>query len=80
MGALQFKVREELWLQEGDLVVVDPSMKEEAAAEGFVSVVLNAHNELCLLSKSGGIGLPPSQVDFTVDIAALSVFSGLLLH
>ena len=49
-------------LQDGDLMVLDPSMKEEAAAEGFVTVVLNAHNEICLLSKSGGLGLSISQV------------------
>ena len=43
-------------------MLVDPSMKEEAACGGSLTVVLNAHNELCLLSKAGGLGLSLSQV------------------
>lgn len=32
-------------------------MKEEAAADGSISVVLNAQDEVCLLHKAGGLGL-----------------------
>lgn len=49
-------------MQESDLFVVDPSMKEEAAAAGTLTVVMNSHNEVCLVSKSGGLGLSVSQV------------------
>ena len=49
-------------LQDGDTIVVDPSSKEEAASSASVTVVLNAHSEVCLLHKSGGLGLSLSQV------------------
>ena len=46
-------------------------MKEEAACSGSLTVVLNAHNELCLLSKAGGLGLSLSQVALPATAASI---------
>lgn len=42
--------------------MVDPISKEEAACSASVTVVMNAHNEVCLLNKAGGMGLSMNQV------------------
>ena len=55
-----------------DLLVADPGIKEEAASSAVVTVVMNSHNEVILLHKSGGLGVSLSQV------AILSV--ELILH
>lgn len=48
-------------MQDGETLVVDPSSKEEAAACAAVTVVLNAHSEVLLLQKMGGLGLSLAQ-------------------
>jgi len=37
--------------------VLDPGLKEEAARGGALTVVANAHKELCAVHKGDGIGL-----------------------
>ena len=66
-------------MQEGELFVVDPNMKEEAAAAGTLSIVMNAHNELCLMSKSGGIGLPLPQVSCCTSLHTPAIPESLKL-
>ena len=43
-------------------MVVDPSLEEEAAAQGLLTVVMNAFGELCAVQKTSGIALPTSEV------------------
>ncbi len=47
--------------QDGDLLVLDPGLKEEAARGGALTVVANAHKELCAVHKTDGIGLSLAQ-------------------
>ncbi len=54
----------QLSAQDGDSLVVDPDCKEEAACSARVTVVMNAHREVCLLHKAGGLGMSMSQVHF----------------
>ena len=44
------------------LVIVDPTVKEEAVMGSELVVVLNAHNELCAVQKGGGSAVNPSEV------------------
>ena len=41
------------------LVIVDPTVKEEAVMGSELVVVLNAHNELCAVQKGGGSAVNP---------------------
>ena len=49
-------------MQEGNLVCVDPNFKEEAAAAGSMTAILNTHGEVCAVQKAHGIGLSIHQV------------------
>ena len=49
-------------LQDGELMVVDPNLEEEAAAQGLMTVIMNAFGELCAVQKTSGIALPSSEV------------------
>ena len=49
-------------LQDGDLLVVDPNNKEEAAAEGLMTVVVNTHSDICTVRKVSGVGISMTQV------------------
>lgn len=48
--------------QDGDTLVVDPSLKEEAARAGLLTVIMNSHKEVCAVQKADGIGLSVAQV------------------
>lgn len=48
--------------QGGEDVVLDPSLKEAAAAAGALTVVATTHGEVCALHKPGGVGVSLSQV------------------
>ena len=48
-------------MQDGELLVVDPSLKEEAAAAGTLTVVVNTHSDLCSLNKTSGAGISITQ-------------------
>ncbi|KAK3234918.1 hypothetical protein CYMTET_54850, partial [Cymbomonas tetramitiformis] len=58
---------------DGELVVVDPSMKEEAAMSGSMTVCLNPHEELCTVQKGGGVAISPAQLMRCIRIAAAKV-------
>lgn len=49
-------------LQDGELLAVDPSEREEAAAEGALTVVLNTHSDVCAVRKCSGVGISMTQV------------------
>ena len=49
-------------LQDGELMVVDPNLEEEAAAQGLMTVIMNAFGELCAVQKTSGIALPSTEV------------------
>ena len=42
--------------------MVDPSLKEEVACVGKVTVVVSTHGQVCAVQKLGGLGLSLSQV------------------
>ena len=46
--------------------MVDPHLKEEIAAAGTLSCVINNGRQLCCLDKQGGEGLTMSQVLYRV--------------
>jgi 3' exoribonuclease family, domain 2 len=58
-------------LQDGDLVVLDPGSKEEAAQSGRLTVVVNAHKEVCAVQKLDGVPLSPSMVSTSPSAAHL---------
>ncbi len=42
-------------------MVLDPDLKEAAAAAGALTVVATAHGEVCAVHKPGGAGISLSQ-------------------
>ena len=48
--------------QDGELVAVDPSLREQAAQAGSVTFVVNTNNEVCAVHKAEGIGLTQNQI------------------
>ncbi|GIL92483.1 hypothetical protein Vretimale_19344 [Volvox reticuliferus] len=56
--------------QGGDMLVVDPTVKEAAAASGSCTVVMNPGREVCCVHKADGIGLTPEQFMRCVRLAA----------
>jgi exosome complex RNA-binding protein Rrp42 (RNase PH superfamily) len=49
-------------LQDGELLVLDPNDREEAAAAGAMTVVLNTHSDVCTVRKCSGVGISMTQV------------------
>lgn len=48
--------------QDGELVMMDPGQKEEAAQAGRLTVVVNAQKEVCAVHKPDGVPLTSSMV------------------
>jgi len=46
-------------------VFIDPSLLEEAVADGTVTVVMNPHHEICAMLDLGGIPRSREQVSQT---------------
>jgi len=55
--------------EDGDTLAVDPTLKEQAACQGQVTITVNPQGEICALQKADGIGLTASQVMRCVRIA-----------
>eukprot|EP01139_Manchomonas_bermudensis_P020073 Amastigsp_a677882_7.p2 type:complete len:352 gc:universal Amastigsp_a677882_7:84-1139(+) len=55
---------------EGAVVVVDPSAKEEDAMDSVLVVAVNAHREVCCVDKAGGQPLPAEVIVRCVQTAA----------
>jgi exosome complex RNA-binding protein Rrp42 (RNase PH superfamily) len=49
-------------LQDGSTVIIDPNLKEEAAMQCCVTIMVNPNNEVCAVHKAGGVGLTHSQL------------------
>lgn len=54
----------------GHMVAVDPTLQEEAAAGGSVTVTINQHRELCAVHKAGGVAVPTAQLLRCLRVAA----------
>eukprot|EP00271_Cylindrocystis_brebissonii_P009244 TRINITY_DN23950_c0_g1_i1.p1 TRINITY_DN23950_c0_g1~~TRINITY_DN23950_c0_g1_i1.p1 ORF type:complete len:579 (+),score=148.77 TRINITY_DN23950_c0_g1_i1:520-2256(+) len=50
------------FFNDGENVVMDPSLKEEAAMGGRMTMSINANGELCALQKGGGVPIRPGEV------------------
>jgi len=59
------------FLDEGRLLVVDPSLQEENCMDGRVSITLNADGELCAVKKSGGVAIGVEQLLECTKIAGV---------
>ncbi|ORX56261.1 ribosomal protein S5 domain 2-like protein [Hesseltinella vesiculosa] len=57
----------------GTLLVVDPGYLEERVKEGDMTITMNAHKELCSMSKAGGIPLDIDQIPRCSQIAQVKV-------
>lgn len=49
--------------------VLDPNHLEQRLNGGLISIALNAHRELCVVQKSGGVPLEPADVLRIVNVA-----------
>ena len=56
-----------------EVLVVDPSLKEELVMDGRVTLTLNPHQELCGCQKSGGSPIASSQIVRCAHIAGVKV-------
>ena len=52
-------------------MVLDPGSKEEAAQSGRLTVVVNAHKEVCAVQKLDGVPLSSSMVSTSPSAAHL---------
>ena len=58
-------------VQEGESFVLDPNFREEAAAAGSMTIIINTNSDICAIKKTCGIGTPVLQVCVqTVHICA----------
>ena len=61
--------------------MLDPGLKEEAARGGALTVVANAHKELCAVHKADGIGLSLAQARALISVCrADELVNGLHQH
>ncbi|KAH7277291.1 hypothetical protein KP509_39G044100 [Ceratopteris richardii] len=58
---------------DGDLVVVDPSYKEELVMKGRLTVTMNVHGDICSVQKGGGVGVSSGEIMRCLRIAATKV-------
>eukprot|EP00871_Galdieria_phlegrea_P005787 jgi/Galph1/696/GphlegSOOS_G5521.1 len=54
---------------EGDLVAIDPNLQEEVALEGYLSIAVNAHKEVCAFHKAGGAPIETSVISECASLA-----------
>ncbi|CAK9877850.1 unnamed protein product [Sphagnum jensenii] len=50
------------FLGDGDLLVLDPSLKEELVMGGRLTITINTHGEVCGVQKGGGVGVSASEL------------------
>lgn len=62
----------------GEQMVLDPTLLEEAAASGFMTVIVNSFGELCALQKANGIGISSQEVCMTAGRNGLARSFGQL--
>eukprot|EP01126_Amoeba_proteus_P034584 TRINITY_DN3451_c0_g1_i6.p1 TRINITY_DN3451_c0_g1~~TRINITY_DN3451_c0_g1_i6.p1 ORF type:complete len:418 (+),score=104.94 TRINITY_DN3451_c0_g1_i6:61-1314(+) len=56
-----------------EILVVDPTWKEEQVMEGKMTIIMNIHRELCGIQKSGGIPIHPAEILKATKIAVVKV-------
>ncbi|KAF0341586.1 ribosomal protein S5 domain 2-type protein [Gigaspora margarita] len=61
------------FFENGDLWVVDPSLKEEQIRRGDMIIAINNHKEICVLSKAGGLPLEMHTIIQCSKLAASKV-------
>ncbi len=49
-------------MQAGESIVIDPTFREEAAASGVVTIIVNTNSDICAIRKASGVGIPLAQV------------------
>lgn len=54
---------------DGEIVMLDPSLEEERASQGALSIVVNVHGEVCAISGCGGVGVDLGLVTRCAKIA-----------
>ncbi|KXS12660.1 hypothetical protein M427DRAFT_101213 [Gonapodya prolifera JEL478] len=64
-------------LDEGQLMVLDPTSLEEDCRCGDVTFSMNAHREVCAVAKSGGAALP---IDALLRCAKVATWRSLEIH
>lgn len=57
------------FFHQGKHMVVDPSLAEERAADGVMTITMNAHKEICGLQKTGRVALDMDQMLRCVQVA-----------
>lgn len=55
------------------IMLVDPSLKEELAMDGRITITMNAHREICAVQKAGGAPLTVAQIMHCARVAAVKV-------
>ena len=60
----------------GEQMVLDPTLLEEAAASGFMTVIVNSFGELCALQKANGVGISSQEVCMTAGRRGLALSAG----
>eukprot|EP00798_Chlamydomonas_sp_ICE-L_P023908 gene23908-9476_t len=58
---------------DGNLIAVDPTLKEEASMQGATHIMVNPNKEVCAVHKAGGVGLSNSQFLRCVRLACTKV-------
>eukprot|EP00897_Mesotaenium_endlicherianum_P003395 jgi/Mesen1/3083/ME000183S02134 len=58
------------FFNDGDNMVIDPSLKEEAVMGGRLTFTVNAHGEICAVQKGGGVPVTSSEILRCARIAA----------
>ncbi|KAI5061970.1 hypothetical protein GOP47_0022509 [Adiantum capillus-veneris] len=58
---------------DGDLVVMDPSYKEELVMKGRLTVTMNVHGDICAVQKGGGVGVSSGEIMRCLRIASTKV-------
>ena len=66
------------FLQEGNTIIIDPSLREEAAMLGRVTIMVNPSKEVCAVHKAGGVGISNSQLFRYASCYSVLVMRNLL--
>ncbi|KAG0470946.1 hypothetical protein HPP92_015492 [Vanilla planifolia] len=59
------------FFNEGDVVVIDPTFKEEAIMGGRMTATLNSNGDVCAVQKAGGHGVSSSVIMHCLRLASL---------
>ncbi|CAL5227877.1 g10917 [Coccomyxa viridis] len=54
----------------GESIVIDPTSREEAAASGVVTIIVNTNSDICAIRKASGVGIPLAQVQRLMHLAS----------